>query len=211
MYNLESEMNGINVYKELCNSNIIRLDTDVNEESARHVCSLLTIMDDKNQTYINSDGVECYKPIWLYINSPGGVVYDGMAIIDTIRSMKSPVFTVCCGMAMSMGAAILSCGDVRFITEHSTVMLHEVSGGQKGKVSNMKEDLEEAVRLNTILEELIAKNCGKSVEEYHDLTYKKDLYLDANAAINFGIVDAILPTTTKNIDKKYLELGKSNE
>lgn len=207
MYDLEKDMNGINAYKELCNSNIIRLDTDVNEESARHVCTLLTIMDDRNETYIDEEGNECYKPIWLYINSPGGVVYDGMSIIDTMRSIKSPVFTVCCGMAMSMGAAILSCGDVRFITENSTVMLHEVSSGTKGKVATMKEDLEEGLRLNDLLEKLISANCGKTQEEYHAATYKLDLYLDATKAIEFGIVDRVLPKTIKNIDKKYLKEG----
>lgn len=208
MYDLEKDMNGINAYKELCNSNIIRLDTDVNEESARHVCTLLTIMDDINESYIDADGNECYKPIWLYINSPGGVVYDGMAIIDTMRSIKSPVFTVCCGMAMSMGAAILSCGDRRYITEHSTVMLHEVSSGTKGKVATMKEDLEEGLRLNDVLEKLIAENCGKTQKEYHKATYKLDLYLDAESAIEFGIVDAVLPRKAKVIDKKYFSVGE---
>ena len=207
MYDLEKDVNGINAYKELCNSNIIRLDTDVNEESARHICTLLTIMDERNDLYLDEDGNECYKPIWLYINSPGGVVYDGLAIIDTMRSIKSPVFTVCCGMAMSMGAAILSCGDRRFITENSTVMLHEVSSGTKGKVAEMREALEQSLHLNDLLERIIAENCGKTQEDYHNLTYKKDLYLDAKASIEFGIVDSILERKPKNIDKKYLSLG----
>ena len=208
MYDLERDMNGLNAYKELCQSNIIRLDTDVNEESARHVCTLLTIMDERNDAYFDEDGNECYKPIWLYINSPGGSVYDGFSIIDTMRSIKSPVFTVCCGMAMSMGAAILSCGDRRFITENSTVMLHEVSSGTQGKVATMREDLEEGLRLNDLLEKIISENCGKTQKEYHKLTYKLDLYLDAKEAIKFGIVDSILERKAKNIDKRYMTQGE---
>ena len=203
MYDLERDINGINAYKELCESNIIRLDSEVNTESARHVCTLLTIMDDRNDSYIDDEGNECYKPIWLYINSPGGCIYDGLAIIDTMRSLKSPVFTVCCGMAMSMGAAILSCGDRRFITKNSTVMCHEASSGTEGKVSIQKEGLEEALRLNKVLEEIFAENCGMTVEEYHTATYKIDLFLDAKKAIEFGIVDEILQPTKKNIDIKY--------
>ena len=202
--NLEDEVNGINAYRELCKSNIIRLDTEVTNESARHVCTLLTIMDDKNDSYKDEDGNECYRPIWLYINSPGGSIYNGLAIIDTMRSIKSPVFTVCCGMAMSMGAAILSCGDRRYMTKNSTVMVHEASSGSKGKVSIQEEDLNETKRLNKLLEEIIASQCGKTVKEYHKATYKTDLFLSSEDALKFGIVDEILESKTKNIDKKYI-------
>ena len=207
MYDLEKDMNGINVYKELCKSNIIRLDGEVNDEQARHVCTLLTIMDEKNASYVDEDGNECYKPIWLYINSPGGSIYAGLAIIDTMRNLKSPVFTLCCGMAMSMGAEILMQGDRRFITEFSTVMLHEAASGIRGKLSNMIEDLEETKRLNDLCERMAAERCGKTLEEYHQALYKRDLFLDATAALEFGCVDEILSGKQKHIDKKYLKEG----
>lgn len=205
LMSLESELRGIDAYKELCNSNIIRLDGEVNLQNATHVCTLLTIMDDKNPELEDETGNKYYKPIWLYIDSQGGEIYHGLAIIDTMKSIKSPVFTVCCGMAMSMGAAILSCGDRRFITENSTVMLHEAASGAQGKISEMIDNLRETERLNNLLEEIIASNCNKTVKEYSKFVYKKDCYLDANAALKFGIVDEILPKKDKFIHPQYIK------
>lgn len=202
--NLEKEINGINVYKELCKSNIIRLDGEVNLESATHVCTLLTILDDMNVELEDENGEKYYKPIWLYINSPGGVCYDGLAIIDTMRSIKSPVFVVCCGIAMSMGAAILSCGDRRFVTENSTIMLHEVSSGAKGKLSTMEEEMAEAKRLNDLLSSIISANCNKSKKVYDKEVRKRDYFLTAADALTFGIVDEILPKSQKFVHPQYI-------
>ena len=180
----------IDLYAEACKSRIVYLNTDVNDESASRVSMLLRCLNDKN-----------HEPIWLYIDSPGGSVYAGLKIIDTIKQIQAPVFTVCDGIAMSMGAAILSCGDKRFITPHGTVMLHEVSSGAEGKMFEMKVQIAESDRLNNLLEEIISANCHKSKEEYHNFVSMLDRFMTPEDALKFGIVDGIL----KDVEKDWSE------
>jgi len=192
------------INEELLKSNIVRLDGEVDESTSARVCAYLTALDNRNGEVEEEDGSVYYKPIWLYINSPGGSVIDGLAIIDTMKQLHSPVFTVCCGMAASMGAAILVHGDRRYITRNSRVMFHEVSSGTQGKVSEQRESLEEAERLNTLLEEMISERLGMSPKEYHKKILKKDLYLSADVAKKFGAVDVILKPEEKQINPRYL-------
>lgn len=184
------EKKAIDIYSELCKSRIIRLDGEVDGETSRTICSLLTIMD--------NDIENRKKPIWLYINSPGGSVYDGMAIIDTMKTIKSPVYTVVCGLAASMGSAILSAGDKRFATKNSTVMLHQASSGTKGNVQDQVVALNETIRVNNLLVEMIANNCGKTKEELLAAT-NRDYFLSADQAVEFKIVDEILDYTNKTM------------
>ena len=184
------EKKAIDIYSELCKSRIIRLDGEVDGETSRTICSLLTIMD--------NDVENRKKPIWLYINSPGGSVYDGMAIIDTMKTIKSPVYTVVCGLAASMGSAILSAGDKRFATKNSTVMLHQASSGTKGNVQDQVVALNETIRVNNLLVEMIANNCGKTKEELLAAT-NRDYFLSADQAVEFKIVDEILDYTNKTM------------
>lgn len=184
------EKKAIDIYSELCKSRIIRLDGEVNGDNSRTICSLLTIMD--------NDIENRKQPIWLYINSPGGSVYDGMAIIDTIKTIKAPVYTVVCGLAASMGSAILSAGDKRFATKNSTVMLHQASSGTKGNVQDQVVALNETIRMNNLLVEMIANNCGKTKEEVLAAT-NRDYFLSAEQAVEFKIVDEILDYKNKTM------------
>ena len=144
------------------------------------------------------------KPIVIYIDSYGGSADSLAKMIETIDEIPNTVVTVCMGKAMSSGAILLSHGDVRFCGKHSRVMVHETSSGTAGDVHDMHADVQETKRLNNYFIGLLAKNCGfKDYEELRGLIKNKDgrdLYMDAKAALDFGIVDAIgLPRTATNV------------
>ena len=142
------------------------------------------------------------EPIVVYIDSYGGLVDSLAKMIETIDEVPNPVVTVAMGKAMSCGAILLSHGDVRWCGKHSRVMVHEVSGGTQGDVHDVHADALETKRLNKQFLGLLAKNCGikggydglRKLIKAHD---GRDLYLDADAAMKFGIVDAVgLPRVT---------------
>lgn len=132
--------------------------------------------------------------IFLYINSRGGIVTSLLAMLDGMNLVPNDFVTVCIGQCASCGAVLLSAGKKgkRYITENSRVLIHQVSGGMWGKNSEIQADAKEIDRLNKLLIGILAKNCGKTVEELEQLTLGGDLVLDAKQAVEFGIVDAIL-------------------
>lgn len=132
--------------------------------------------------------------IFLYINSRGGIVTSLLAMLDGMNLVPNDFVTICIGQCASCGAVLLSAGKKgkRYITEHSRVLIHQVSGGMWGKNSEIQADAKEIDRLNKMLIGILAKNCGKTVEELEQLTLGGDLVLDAKQAVEFGIVDAIL-------------------
>jgi ATP-dependent Clp protease protease subunit len=132
--------------------------------------------------------------IYLYINSRGGIVTSLLAMLDGMSLIPNDFVTICIGQCASCGAVLLSAGKKgkRYITEHSRVLIHQVSGGMWGKNSEIQADAKEIDRLNKMLIGILAKNCGKTVEELEQLTLGGDLVLDAKQAVEFGIVDAIL-------------------
>ena len=139
--------------------------------------------------------------IYLYINSRGGVVTSLLAMIDAMNLVPNDFVTVGIGQCASCGAVLLSAGKKgkRYITENARVLIHQVSGGVWGKNSEIQADAREIERLNKLLIGMLAKNCGKTVEELEQLTLGGDLVLDAQQAVEFGIVDAVL--TKEVIDR----------
>ncbi len=133
------------------------------------------------------------KDIYIYINSPGGVVTSGLAIYDTINYIKNDVVTICMGQACSMGAFILSSGTKgkRYALPESRIMIHSVSGGAAGNMSQLEVTLRETSRLNTRLTEIMAGNCGKSVEEVaKDLS--GDYWMTSTEALEYGLIDRVI-------------------
>lgn len=184
------------------------------DETARSFISQVRayskLMAENNTPEENSD-------IYVYINSKGGVVTALLAMIDAMALVPNDFVTVCIGQCASCGAVFLSCGTKgkRYITENSRVLIHQVSSGMWGKNSEIQADAKEADRLNKLLLSILAKNCGKTVEELEKLTLGGDLILTAEEAVEFGIVDAIL---TKDVidrmnsgDDVYLMDGEGNE
>ncbi|MBS1578607.1 MAG: ATP-dependent Clp protease proteolytic subunit [Bacteroidetes bacterium] len=157
----------------------------VDDKSAKELVSKLLLLD------ADKPGEE----IKLYINSPGGVVTSGMVIYDTIKMISSPVSTICMGLAASMGSILLSVGTKgkRFIYPHGEVMIHQPSLG--GYFQAVSADLEiQAIQIEKtklIGAKILAENCGKTVEQVMK-DFDRDYWMDANEAVAYGIVDAVL-------------------
>lgn len=157
----------------------------VDDKSAKEVVSKFLLLD------ADKPGEE----IKFYINSPGGVVTSGMVMYDTMRMMKSPVSTICMGLAASMGSILLSGGvkGKRFIYPHGEVMIHQPSLG--GFIRGVSADLEiQAVQTNKVKEigaRILAQNCGKTMEQVMR-DFDRDYWMDAKEAIEYGIVDGIV-------------------
>ena len=132
------------------------------------------------------------KPIIVYIDSYGGQVYALATMVAALGTVSNKVITVCVGKAMSCGAILLSCGEERYIDIDSTVMIHEVSGGFRGNVKDIEVEATEMRRLNDRWMTRLAQNCGKSLEELEALFRdKREIYMTAPDAIEFGLVDKI--------------------
>ena len=157
----------------------------VDDKSAREVVSKLLLLDE------DKPGEE----IKFYINSPGGVVTSGMVMYDTMKMIKSPVSTICMGLAASMGSILLSGGvkGRRFIYPHGEVMIHQPSIG--GRIQGVSADLEiqaeQTKRVKEIGAGILAKNCGKTVEQIMK-DFDRDYWMDADEAIKYGIVDKLI-------------------
>lgn len=157
----------------------------VDDKSARETVSKFLLLD------ADKPGEE----IKFYINSPGGVVTSGMVMYDTMRMMKSPVSTICMGLAASMGSILLSGGvkGKRFIYPHGEVMIHQPSLG--GYIRGVSADLEiQAVQTKKVKEigaKILAQNCGKTMEQIMK-DFDRDYWMDAKGAIEYGIVDGIV-------------------
>jgi ATP-dependent Clp protease protease subunit len=157
----------------------------VDDKSAREITTKLLLLD------YDKPGEE----IKFYINSPGGVVTSGMVMYDTMRMIKSPVSTICMGLAASMGSILLSGGvkGKRFIYPHGEVMIHHPSLG--GHIRGVSSDLEiQAVQTRRVKEigaKILAENCGKTVEQIMK-DFDRDYWMDAKQAMEYGIVDKLI-------------------
>ncbi len=176
------------IYSRLLKERIIFLGDEVNEHTASIVVAQLLFLEAEDPK----------KDICLYINSPGGSVYDGLAIYDTMQHLKCDVATVGIGMQASMGAFLLSSGSKgkRSILPHSTVMIHQPSSGTSGKVTDMEISLKEGMRVKKLLTEIMAKNTGQKVETI-EKDSDRDNWMTAEEAKKYGIIDIILKPKTK--------------
>lgn len=171
------------IYSQLLNNRIIMLDDEINNHSASVVVAQLL--------YLNSLSDE---QIDLYINSPGGCVSSGLSIIDTMNFIKAPVSTICTGMAASMAAVILACGekDLRRALPHSEVMIHQPLGGANGQASNIEIAAKHILSTKKNLYEILSKATGKSVKVI-EKDADRDYYMSALDAKDYGIVDEVIP------------------
>ncbi len=154
----------------------------VDDKSAKHVIDRLMYLD------MISD-----EEIKLYINSPGGYVTSGFAMYDTIQGLKSPVSTICTGLAASMGSILLSVGKKgrRFIQPHAKVMIHQPSGGARGQASNIEIQAAEILKTKELSAQILADNCGQDIEKVLK-DFNRDYWMDAQESLAYGIVDGIL-------------------
>lgn len=176
------------IFSRLLKDRIVFLGQDVNEATANLVVAQLLFLqaqDDK-------------KDIFFYINSPGGSVYDALAIYDTMQYVTNDVQTVGIGVQASAAAFLLSSGTKgkRFILPNATVMIHQPSSGTQGKVTDMEIDLRESLRVKQRLNEIMAANTGQKVEKIK-VDMERDYWMTADEAKNYGIVDDVITTPPK--------------
>ncbi len=173
------------IFSRLLNDRIIMLSDQVNDATASLVVAQLL--------YLESQDPE--KDISLYINSPGGSITSGMAIHDTMQYIKCDVSTICIGMAASMGAFLLAAGTKgkRFALPNSEIMIHQplISGGLSGQCTDIKIHSDHLVRIRQKMNEMLAANTGKSLEQIQ-IDTERDNYMTAQEAMEYGIVDKVI-------------------
>jgi ATP-dependent Clp protease protease subunit len=171
------------IYSRLLKDRIIFLGTEIDEQTANILVAQLLFLDSQDST----------KDISIYINSPGGSVYDAFAIYDTMQYIKSDVQTIVVGMAASAAAFLLSSGTKgkRFALPNSKIMIHQPSSGTRGKVTDMEIVLEESLRLKKQLELIIAENSGQKVSRVHS-DMERDYYMTSQEAKDYGLVDNVI-------------------
>jgi len=174
---------GYDIYSRLLEDRIIFLGEEVNELTANVVVAQLLHLANEDPN----------KDIQLYINSPGGTVYDGLAIYDTIQFIKPDVQTIGIGLQASMGAFLLSSGTKgkRMMLPNARVMIHQPSSGTQGKVTDQEISLRESLYLKDKLTEIMAKNVGQKVDKVK-ADMERDFWMSAEEAVKYGLVDEII-------------------
>ena len=181
----ERQMNitQMDVFSRLMMDRIIFLGTDVNDQMANVIQAQLLFLE----------SVDANKDISIYINSPGGGVYAGLGIYDTMQFIKPDVATICTGMAASMGAVIMCAGakGKRSALPHSRIMIHQPMGGAQGQASDMEITVKEIGKLKNELYEIISKHSGQSFDKVQEDS-DRDFWMKADEAKAYGMIDEIL-------------------
>lgn len=171
------------IYSRLLKERVIFLTGQVED----HMANLITAQ----MLFLEAENPE--KDIYLYINSPGGVITAGMSIYDTMQFIKPDVSTICMGQACSMGAFLLTSGaeGKRFCLPNSRVMIHQPLGGYQGQATDIEIHAKEILTVKSRMNKLMAKHTGRSLEEIERDT-ERDRFLSANEAVDYGLVDSVL-------------------
>ena len=177
------------IYSRLLKDRIIFVGEDINPHTANLIVAQLLFLQSE----------DAKKDIFMYINSPGGSVYDALAIYDTMQHVKNDIQTVGIGVQASAAAFLLSSGakGKRFLLPHSTVMIHQPSSGTRGKVTDQEIDLRESLRVKRLLEEIMVKNTGQKQARIHE-DMERDRWMDADEAKKYGIVDKVITSPPKS-------------
>ena len=176
------------IYSRLLKDRIIMLSGEIHDELAASIVAQLLFLEAEDPT----------KDIYLYINSPGGVITSGFSIYDTMNYIKPDVCTICIGQAASMGAFLLSCGaeGKRFALPNSRIMIHQPLGGARGQATDIEIQAKEILRLKTILNHILAKNTKQKVAKIAKDT-ERDFFMSAQEAKEYGLIDKVLEKSFK--------------
>jgi ATP-dependent Clp protease, protease subunit len=171
------------IYSRLLRDRIIFLGSGVNDEIANLVIAQMLFLEAEDSE----------KEIHFYVNSPGGLVTAGLAIYDTMQYIRSPVATYCMGQAASMGALLLAAGEKgkRFALPHSSILIHQVSGGFTGQASDVDIQAREILRLREKLNEILAKHTGQPIDRIAQDT-DRDYFMSGDEAKEYGLVDQVI-------------------
>jgi len=171
------------IYSRLLAERIIFLGTPVDDQIANLIIAQLLHLESEDPD----------KDISIYINSPGGSVYAGLAIYDTMQFVKPEIQTICCGIAMSMGSLLLAGGakGKRMALPNSRILIHQVSGGFQGQGTDIEIQAREVIGLKRRLEEIYANHTGKSQEEI-SRDMERDFFMSPQEAVEYGIIDTVI-------------------
>ena len=173
------------IFSRLLKDRIIFLSEDVNHVTASLIIAQMLFLESEDPD----------KEISFYINSPGGSITDGMAIVDTMNYIKCPVSTICVGLAASMGSVLLICGakGKRFATPNSEILIHQplISGGLAGQTTEIKIHADHMVKTREKLNKLLSEKTGQSLEQIEKDT-ERDHYMTAQEALEYGLIDEIM-------------------
>jgi ATP-dependent Clp protease protease subunit len=171
------------IYSRLLNERIIFLGTPINDDIANLVVAQMIHLESEDPD----------KDISMYVNTPGGSVYAGLAIYDTMQFIKPDIQTICVGVAMSMGALLLAGGSSgkRMALPNSKILIHQVSGGFQGQATDIEIHAKEIIDVRTRLDEIIAHHTGQDLEKVAKDT-ERDYFMSAEEAVEYSIVDRVL-------------------
>ncbi|MCA9917674.1 MAG: ATP-dependent Clp protease proteolytic subunit [Anaerolineales bacterium] len=183
---LESDGRGeraYDIFSLLLKNRIIMLGTPINDQIANLIVAQLLYLAREDSS----------KPISMYINSPGGQVYSGLAIYDTMQQIECPVSTVAVGFTASFGTILLTAGTkgMRYALPNATIHMHQPLGGAQGQASDIEIQAREILRLRTSLNGILSKHTGQTMERIEEDT-DRDLYMSAEEAMKYGLVDEVL-------------------
>ncbi|VAW32232.1 ATP-dependent Clp protease proteolytic subunit [hydrothermal vent metagenome] len=173
------------IFSLLLKKRIIMLGTPINDQIANLIVAQLLFLANEDDS----------KPISMYINSPGGQVYSGMAIYDTMQQVECPISTVAVGFTASFGTVLLTAGTngMRYALPNATIHMHQPLGGAQGQASDIAIQAQEILRLRSSLNNILATHTGQTVARIEEDT-DRDIYMDAQQAMEYGLVDKVLNT-----------------
>jgi len=181
------------IFSLLLKNRIVFLGTPINDQIANLTVAQLLFLNQEDRE----------APISMYINSPGGQVYAGLAIYDTMQMITNPISTVAVGVTASFGTVLLTAGTKgqRYALPHATIHIHQPLGGVQGQATDIEIEAREILRLKTKLNQILSFHTGQSVETIEKDT-DRNFYMDATAAVDYGIVDKVLVSPPEKTDKK---------
>lgn len=176
------------IYSRLLKDRIIMLGGEIDDAVASSVVAQLLFLEAEDPT----------KDIYLYINSPGGVVTSGLSIYDTMNYIKCDISTICIGQAASMGAFLLSCGSKgkRYALPNSRIMIHQPLGGAQGQATDIEIQAKEILRIKEALNQILASNTGQKLEKIIKDS-DRDFFMSAAEAVEYGLIDKVLEKSSK--------------
>ncbi len=176
------------IYSRLLKDRIIMLSGEINDQVASSIVAQLLFLEAEDPE----------KDIYLYINSPGGVITSGFSVYDTMNYIRPDISTICIGQAASMGAFLLSCGadGKRFSLPNSRIMIHQPLGGAQGQATDIEIQAREILRLKKTLNEILAKNTKQTIKRIEKDT-ERDFFMSSKEAMEYGIIDKVLERSFK--------------
>jgi ATP-dependent Clp protease protease subunit len=181
------------IFSLLLKNRIVFLGTPINDQIANLTVAQLLFLNQEDRE----------APISMYINSPGGQVYAGLAIYDTMQMITNPISTVAVGVTASFGTVLLTAGTKgqRYALPHATIHIHQPLGGVQGQATDIEIEAREILRLKTRLNQILSFHTGQSVETIEKDT-DRNFYMDAQGAVDYGLVDKMLESPVEKMEKK---------